>query len=66
MRLHDVLSRRADAEVRTRDDDHVVPELVAQRRIVALEEVLLHLLDVLDVQILARIHDVRVEVVARR
>ena len=46
----DVLARRAEPEVPAGDDDRVVAELVAQRRVVALEQVLLHQLRIVDVQ----------------
>ena len=41
-----------------------VDEPLPQRRVEALEEVLRHLLGILDVEVRARVHDVRVDVVA--
>ena len=64
-RLDDVLARGAEAEVRAGDDDRVRPELVAERGVEALEQVLLHLLGILDVQVRARVQHVGVDVVAR-
>src|SRR5262249_47005823 len=60
-----VLTRGANAEVRPGDEDCVVAELVAERRVEALEQIGLHQLGVLDVQVLAREHDVGVDVRAR-
>ena len=56
-RLHrerNVLARGADAEVRADDEDRVADEPVAQRRVEALEQVLRHLLGVVDVEERAR------------
>ena len=50
----DVLAQPADPEVRAGNENRVVAELVAQRRVEALEQVRLHLLGVVDVQELGR------------
>src|SRR6185312_10877385 len=63
-RERDVLPRRADAEVRSDDEDRPVDHPLAQRGVEALEEVLRHLRGILDVQVRARVHDVRVDIVA--
>src|SRR5207253_4130750 len=60
-----VLARGAGAEVLAHDQDRVAAEPVAQRRVEALEEVLLHLDRVLDAEVRPGIEDVRVDVVAR-
>ena len=60
-----VLPGRPGAEVLAGDQDRVARELVAQRRIEALEEVRRHLADVEHVQVLARVEDVGVDVVLR-
>ena len=59
-----VLARGADAEVLP-DDDHGVAgfELLPQPGVEALEEIRLHLLGIVDVQVRTRIHDVGVDVV---
>ena len=59
-----VLARGADAEIRSDHENRPVDHALAERGVEALEEVLRHLRRVLDVQVRARVHDVRVEVVA--
>src|SRR6185312_6278454 len=63
-RQRHVLARGPDPEVPAGHDDRVLPELVAQRRVVALEQVRLHRVGILDVEELARVHHVGVDVVA--
>src|SRR5262249_8464467 len=64
-RERNVLARRADAEVRADDEDRSVDHALPERRVEALEQIPGHLLRILDVEVSARVHDVRVDVVAR-
>ena len=60
-----VLARGAAAEVRADDEGGVADELVAKRRVEALEEVVRHLRDVGDAEVRAREEHVGVDVVLR-
>ena len=59
-----VLSRRARAEVGVHDERSVAAEALAQRRIEPLEEMVLHQLGVVDVEVRPGVQHVGVDVVA--